>query len=351
MRICLTLSFVLALATAAIAVDTGHRMPSKAPSTAHPNIPDPDRQGGDTIEDALMVVLPVVDMTGATTGYNDDYDEVCPYSGSTAPDVVYTFMAPGDMLVDVDMFGSTYDTKIYVYDEDLDLVACNDDFYPDYVSRIEAMPVVNGIQYFVVIDGYGGAFGDYVLNIDEFIPPPPCVLECPPGGVAEGEPPLVDDYQDAYNGGCNSPEFGYPFQDLFGDDQGDLVFCGVSGWYTFQGSPRRDTDWLIVHVGASGVIELTADAEQPTWVFEKPTDCGNMSIHQQIGVGDCAEDSMTITVSPPRDVAWLWIGPTTITTPPGFDNEYAYIVWFSGLAPAPVATESASWSSVKTLFR
>ena len=43
MRIFLTLAFVLALATAAFAVDTGHRLPSKTPNITPPNIPDPVR--------------------------------------------------------------------------------------------------------------------------------------------------------------------------------------------------------------------------------------------------------------------------------------------------------------------
>ena len=37
-----------------------------------------------------------------------------------------------------------------------------------------------GVQYFIVVDGYGGDFGDYLINITEFTP---CVLECPAGTV------------------------------------------------------------------------------------------------------------------------------------------------------------------------
>ena len=44
----------------------------------------------------------------------------------------------------------------------------------------------------------------------------PCVIECPAGAELEGEPPLMDGYVDSWNGGCNSPEFDYPFQYLWG---------------------------------------------------------------------------------------------------------------------------------------
>ena len=50
--------------------------------------PSPIRQGGEDIASAFYVSSLPFNDTGTTTGYNDDYDEVCPYSGSTSPDVV-----------------------------------------------------------------------------------------------------------------------------------------------------------------------------------------------------------------------------------------------------------------------
>ena len=130
-----------------------------------------------------MAEVPYSD-TGTTCGYNDDYDEVCPYSGSTAPDVVYGVIPDMDVIVDIDLLGSTYDTKLYVYDENLALVACNDDFYPDYVSKIEQLALMGGVQYFIVVDGYYTSCGDYVLFVTE------CIVEtvgCPPEGIPEDE--------------------------------------------------------------------------------------------------------------------------------------------------------------------
>ena len=73
------------------------------------------------------------------------------------------------------------------------------------------MALLGGAPYHVVIDGFGGDAGEYVITVSES---EPCVIECPVGGELEGEPPLVDDYADAFNGGCNSPEFGAPFDSL-----------------------------------------------------------------------------------------------------------------------------------------
>ena len=346
---------VMALATCAGAtssIDTGYRQPTKPPAAVVPNVPDPGRQGGDVIADAAVIPDIPYCITGTTTGFNDDYDEVCPYTGSTSPDVVYVYTAPCDLLLVIDLFGSAYDTKVYVYDESLALVACNDDYYPDYVSKLEDVPLVGGVAYFIVIDGYGGNHGEYVLDIAEYVRPEPCVLYGPLDNCfLEGEPPLVDGYEDAYNGGCNSPEFGEPFQDLFGDEQGNLVFCGVAGWYVTNGSNHRDTDWFHLSMGPAGVVEVTGDAEFPTYLFELPPDCG-MGVLPHIEVGECESDSMTMDGYPPGHVIEFWAGSTTFEPPyPGFGNEYDYVIWFSGLMPATVAAETASWSAVKTLFR
>ncbi len=95
--------------------------------------------------------------------------------------------------VDIDLCCSSYDTKVYVYDAGLNLIACNDDFYFGapcgvYVSKLENIPFAAGGTYYIIIDGYGEASGAYVLDITGFVP---CVVTCPAGGYPEGEPPLV----------------------------------------------------------------------------------------------------------------------------------------------------------------
>ena len=88
------------------------------------------KQGGDNCGSATVIPgLPYAD-NGTTVGYTNDYDEVCPYSGSTSPDVVYSFAPATNKVVNIDLWGSSYDTKLYVYQGTCDnahLVACNDD--------------------------------------------------------------------------------------------------------------------------------------------------------------------------------------------------------------------------------
>ncbi len=339
----LTLLTLLLLTSPTVALDTSHRAPAKATVHAEASPADPAviRQGGDTILDAVPLAIPTNDLAGTTVGYTDDYDEVCPYNDSVAPDVVYTFTPDSDMLVIIDMLGSTYDTKIYVYDENLSLVACNDDFYSDYVSRLENVPLIGGVAYYLVIDGYGAEAGDYVLTIEEFIP---CELD--PFWSDENEPPLEYDYVDNWNGGCNTDPLDGPFQDLYPWH----TFAGVSGWYLAGGSNNRDTDWyrLVIPTWTGGVLDFTGDAEQPTYLFELgPQDCGEVAVLQSVEIGPCQENVMTI-VAEPGSVVWFWVGPTTFESPDGSDvYEYDYILEF----PWVTAVEDHTLSSVKNLFR
>jgi hypothetical protein len=350
MRTALVIMLTLMVTAPCLALDPGnHPTVSKPGTSVVPPPADPTviRQGGDTIVDAIVLDLPAVDVSGTTAGFTDNYDEACPYQGSTSPDVVYAFTSDADIVVDIDLCGSAYDTKVYVYDQDLNLVACNDDFYSSgdpcgtYVSKIEQMPVIAGVTYVVVIDGFGGAFGDYLLNISEFVP---CQLDCPAGAQLEGEPPLTVGYVDTYNGGCNTDPENPPFQPLYYS-----VFCGKSGYYLSGVDTFRDTDWFIMTIPDSGVLEVLGDAEQPTYMFELgPQDCGAVMVVQSVPFGPCLEGLITI-VGVPGSLVWFWVGPQDFTSPDGSDvYEYEYVLIHWGIIDE---VEQHSLSEVKALFR
>ncbi|HOX24717.1 MAG TPA: hypothetical protein PLL30_03010 [Candidatus Krumholzibacteria bacterium] len=329
---------LLALAWPLAAHDLGVTRPAKPAVPNTPPSPDRDvlRQGGDTIADAVAVTIPAT-FDGTTTGYTNDYDEVCPYAGSTSPDVVYTFTPDDDFGITVDTFGSELDTKIYIYDSDLALVACNDDFYyGDYTSRLENVPVFGGVQYFLVIDGWGGDHGIYTGYVEEFVP---CVLECPAGAALEGEPPIVDGYVDHWNGGCNTPP-DYPFQDITSP-----IFCGKSGYYlNASGQSSRDTDWFHVIIPESGELEITGDAEERSYIVEiGPQYCG-LGVIQVVSTLPCSPTTMSITWSGPGSLVWIWVGSQTFWD--GATYEYDYVLFLNLTTPV----EPHSWTAVKRLF-
>ncbi|HOX24288.1 MAG TPA: FlgD immunoglobulin-like domain containing protein [Candidatus Krumholzibacteria bacterium] len=333
MRSILTTAFVLILlGGTASATSLAGSAPPKVSRPFPPNVPAAVRQGGDTIADAIMVPgLPFAD-TGTTTGYQDDYDEVCPNNTPGSPDVVYAFVPISPLEIDIDMLGSSYDTKIYLYDAAQNLVACNDDYYPDYVSALSRIPVdPAAAPYHLIIDGYGGEHGEYVLQMTEYVP---CVIDLDEWDIVdEDEPPLEDFYVDAHNGGCNSPQYGNPFQ-AFGPGfpSTEYRLGGRSGWYFSGGWPgnSRDTDWFLTRLDSDGHLRFYLDAEEETYLFQLgPLDCDSLAVLQQVVAGPCSRVSMDVAGEPFAEI-WLWVGPTTFTPPSGFvGHEYSYLleVW------------------------
>ena len=139
-----------------------------------------ERQGGDTFAEAPQV-FPWETVEGTTSGYNDDYHEVCPYDTPGSPDVVYLLVMYHSAIITMDLCESGYDTKIYVYNADtMGLVGCNDDFCNDsqgnpWRSLLEVD--LSPGEFYIVIDGYGGSAGNYILVLTDPTPRPGDVCE------------------------------------------------------------------------------------------------------------------------------------------------------------------------------
>lgn len=356
LALALALTLALALAAPALAqiLDAARPMRELRPPVIQPVDPAALRQGGSSWEQAVPLEgFPFAD-SGTTVGYPVSCcSDPCPVE-SWGPAVYYRFTPTQTVAARIDLCGSDFDTGLYVWDEDLYLIACNAEYHfgppcGDYVSCIERVELNAGRMYYIVISGMSGESGHYVLTGTEY---QECVVDIPVAAVPEGEPPLVDEYQDAYNGGCNSPEHGRPFQPLPGDTQGHLLFAGVSGWYIKDSLQTRDTDWFTAIVGESGVLDIALLAECEAYLFElAPQDCNAVGVAQQANAEDCGEATMQV-MGEPGAVVWLWVGPTTFSAPeypPG--NEFDYLLTIEGLQAGPVAVERTTWSRVRALYR
>ena len=181
-----------------------------------------------------------------------------------------------------------------------------------------------------------------------------CPVVCDENAVLEGEPPLFDGYQDAWNGGCNSPQFGSPFQtiDWANTEDGEAWLCGASGWYLNpDGIDYRDTDWYIAYFGPTGAIEITLESEYPCYLKEiGPQDC-DTGAPIQWHEADCdAPASMTV-YGPPATPVWIWVAPTEYPSPVG-TLEFPYIMTLAGHEwEPPVSSEEILWGKVKALYR
>lgn len=354
MRQLLTFALILVFAGTAFGADLGNTNgPASIKDDSHvlQNPVQTDRDGGNNAGSAVAIPgMPFSD-TGATCGAGDDWDEACPYTGSTSEDKWYSFTPAADMTVFVDLCGSGYDTKTYILNSSMGVVACNDDFYFDaacgtYVSKIEAATLMGGSTYYVVVDGYGGDCGSYVIEMGEVVP---CEIPC--DGVVEGEPALVDGYVDNFNGGCNTDPVSGPFQELVADEYGNLTFCGIGGWYLSSDFLNyRDTDWFLATIGASGTITWTLEAEEPTYGFLlAPQDCPTVAVAEQM-TADCGSPQVMVISGNPGDVVWLWVGSTVFESPTGAP-EFAYRSDFTGLAEGPIATDASSFDGIKAMYR
>jgi hypothetical protein len=354
MRQLLTFALILVFAGTAFGADLGNTNgPASIKDDSHVlQNPTMGRDGGDDSSSAVAISgLPFSD-TGSTGGSSDAWDEACPYTGSTSPDKWYSFTPAADMSVFVDLCGSLYDTKTYILDAGMAVVACNDDFYfgsdpcGSYVSKIESAALMGGATYYIVVDGYGGDFGDYVLEVGEFTP---CLVPC--DGVAEGEPALVDGYVDNFNGGCNTDPNSGPFQELVADEYGNLTFCGVGGWYmSSDGSQYRDTDWFLATIGSTGTVTWTLESEQNAYGFLlAPQDCPNVAVAEQV-LASCGNPQVMVITGNPGDVVWLWVGSDVFSSPNGLP-EFGYRSDFTGLAEGPIATDATSFDGIKAMYR
>ncbi len=340
MRRLLMVLLMLTLAGTAMASVTGSVNPNLKPDNSGIYVNPPTRVTGDTVADPFFVTEPLPFMaTGTTVGFTHDYNEVCPYSTPGSPDVVYSFTPTNAALlaINIDLCYSSYDTKLYVYQDAVTPgapLACNDDYYfaapcYTYSSFLGMVPVSVGHTYYIVIDGYGsGSAGNYQIDVtDGGVPPPygaccyasgscafttqvgctgiwqgentlcepnPCPppppVECPAGSLTE-----VED-----NGGCNStPQVWNPINP---QEAGCATMCGT-GW---ANTSSRDTDWF-VSIGTGATMTGTAVAEFPLqYILIYGADCAALSY--VIGTGDPGVPVTLSYVIADGEEVWNWIG-------------------------------------------
>ena len=302
--------------------------------------------GGDTIADAVPITaLPFSD-TGNTCDYNNDYDAACPYTGGTAPDVVYSYSPATNVILTIDLCASLYDTKVYVMDDGLTVLACNDDACGEsgWRSRIDAVALAGGGTYYIVVDGYGTECGIYYLDVFEW--EPCCQLTCPEGALHESEPVCYDGFDDVYNGGCNSvPEVFEPVD----PSCETITICGTSGTYIYDGYEYRDTDWYEMVVEEEMWITVCCTAEFPLQLITLDGTNGCASVVQiDYAIVQCCDVACLSHMYLPG-VYWIWVGPSVYT---GLPCGLEYILTIDGYHGAGMSPATTSeWGQIKSLFK
>jgi hypothetical protein len=310
------------------------------------NIPNPVLVGGDNIGTAVAIGgLPYSD-GGNTCSYADDYDEICPFSGSTSGDVVYSYTPGAAEQISIDLCTSLYDTKVYVYENAAgNLVACNDDAgcgSTGFMSRLDCVAVTPGNTYYIVVDGYFGDCGDYTMDV--FLSsgcPAPCDPEdCPPGAGQEGEPVCGTNYVDAFNGGCNS------IPNVFSPLDADDCVCGEGGTYSFNGLSYRDTDWYELTAGGTVTASVCAEFDVLLGLINGDLGCGFpvFDAFAQLPAGTSGSVSFGYASG---TTVWVFVATSGFA---GVPCGAGYVLTV-GEGCTTVSTENTSWGAVKGLYR
>jgi len=344
----LALTLVLALAVCvAASPSTTNIAPLKE---SVPVTPPPSKgplQGGDTIATATLIAGLPYDDTGTTVGYTHDYDEVCPYTGSLSPDVVYKYSPSVNQQIDIYTCNSGYDTKLFVYDNVYTPgvpLACNDDSSlcsgPSFRSYIQGMQVYAGHTYYIVVDGYGSASGAYEFHVRVYNPPPPCIpANCPSYAIQEGEPDCYANYVDATNGGCNSTPY------VFSNITFPTTVCGTSGTYMVGASTYRDTDWyLFTTTGVSATLTVCASFPVLIGFVDLTAGCP-VSAFYSSATG--AANTFVNLTTPLYAGTWVaFVAPSAWTPATPCGSKYVMTLW-DGITPV----ENQSWGSIKAMYK
>ncbi len=108
---------------------------------------------------------------GSNVGATSEPGEPGHASVPIGASIWFTWTAPTDGYLTVDTFGSAYDTVLAMYTgtmvDALSEVAANDDTFGRQ-SELANVPVINGTEYRIAVDGYSAAQGDVVLNVSFF---------------------------------------------------------------------------------------------------------------------------------------------------------------------------------------
>jgi hypothetical protein len=306
--------------------------------------------GGDTQETAIAIPGYEWSDYGNTTGFTDDYYEICDQPGTGAPDVVYSFTPPYcSYSVWFDLCNSAYDTKLYIYENTISsetLLVCNDDecVFQSYVWGVHLSEFKT---YYIVIDGFGDHSGDYEFEMGHSFEWGGC-LDCPDGGVDEVE--QVDHptgWVDIYNGGCDTDPGNPILQTLEGDETGEYILCGRLFRYdTPQGENVDDADWYRIFAGENGNISFTVRSAVPANMSVVSPDCEETEPIYHALTEAYVPESIEFALPPGTEI-WL-----RVSAPGTHFFGDAYNLWLEGIGVGSVSpVESSSWGMVKKNFR
>jgi Cys-rich repeat protein len=300
---------------------------------------DADCAAGETCVDGLCTLAEngtceapfVVDAFGdrvGTTEGDDVYSASCGASATGAEDVyAFAVNAPGTLCLRT--AGSDFDTVLHVRAgdclDDAQEVACNDDVAIGTPSSELELVVDADVAYYVFVDGYAGAAGDYTLSVSPGpcdAPPAECLADedcavgeicvagtCEPAPVAcaadadcaAGETCVDGLCTVAENGTCEAPFVVAAFGDTPGTTAGADVHTASCG---FGATGPEDVYAFAVNVAGTLCLS-TAGSAFDTVLHVRSGDClddaQEVACNDDVAVGNTSSE-LELVVEP--DVAY-----------------------------------------------
>ncbi len=148
------------------------------------------------------------------------------------------------------------------------------------------------------------ALGGNWLGPDTLCSSCPCVVECPPGSVAEGEPTCFPNYDDTFNGGCTAQIA------MFSSITLGQTVCGSSGVFEVPGDVQPDIDWYEITLDKPVTqLSWSVDAEFPAqiWIFDAANGCENLISITTTGGNPC--DPLSVQWPLAAGTYWLVVAP------------------------------------------
>ncbi|MCA9524775.1 MAG: hypothetical protein KC549_00580, partial [Myxococcales bacterium] len=224
--------------------------------------------------DAPNPVAAFGELRGSTNGAPAVAGASCG-GGATGPEAVYVFALNGPGDVCVSTAGSAFDTVLHVRAGDCadaaGEVGCNDDAGGGLQSELTIAAEAN-VPYFVFVDGFNGANGDYVLTVTPGAcgaAPPACAddADCGAGETCQAGVCVAAPVGD---GTCDSP-IGI---EALGALNGATDGVGVEGGSCGGGPASPEAIYAFAVDQATPICLTTAGSDFDTVLYVR-TDCGD----------------------------------------------------------------------------
>jgi len=213
-------------------------------------------------------------VTGTTSGASIDPAPFCSTS-VTAPGVWYRIAGTGDRITVSSCGGTAYDNKISVYTGNCNAFSCvtgNDDFC-GLQSQVTFCSTP-GVQYFILVHGFGNATGNFTLNVT-------CTPTSPNDDVCNATV-LVPGVPEPFDNTCATAQ---PGEVTPGAGTGPSSCDAQDGWCSSETAVQSSL-WFTFQAPPSGCVSIDAGPGDFQLAVYSVVDCSNFGTFTELAAND-----------------------------------------------------------------